>query len=306
MPTIYTDQFYFLDPFSPPAGGTAITAVDIVMTDVDDTNSYTSASGDFVTIGGTDVDITAVYNGDIIRVNIGGSVVEIEGATLYLANGQQIFTPTDGTALEDGTFVSTVTFVSGNTNVTITEMGPPCFFPGTLILTKAGSVPIETLQVGDLIWTADHGFQPLKELVEFVVTGEGDMAPVRFEPGALGNIAALTVSPQHRMLISGWNAQIACAADEVLVPAKHLVNGTTIRRVPCKTAHYFHLIMSTHELIFAEGIASESFDPEGLFGLMYRARKANSREIAEPSDSTVRPVAKRNEARVMVDLGLSC
>ena len=36
-----------------------------------------------------------------------------------------------------------------------------CFTPRTLIATPRGARPIETLKVGDLVMTRDHGMQPM-------------------------------------------------------------------------------------------------------------------------------------------------
>ena len=89
----------------------------------------------------------------------------------------------------------------------------------------------------------------------------GNVAPVRFAPGAIGNPAPLTVSPQHRMLVTGWRAELYCAQEEVLVAAKHLVNGDTITEEIGGMVDYIHLLFDTHQIIFGGGVPSESYFP---------------------------------------------
>ena len=55
------------------------------------------------------------------------------------------------------------------------------------------------------------------------------MAPVVFAAGAIGNDRELAVSPQHRMLVSGPMAEALYGESEVMVPAKSLINDSTIR-----------------------------------------------------------------------------
>jgi hypothetical protein len=49
--------------------------------------------------------------------------------------------------------------------------------------------------------------------------------------GALGNAGPLMISPQQRLLLSGRHADLYFIESELLVSAKELLNGTTIRRV---------------------------------------------------------------------------
>ena len=134
----------------------------------------------------------------------------------------------------------------------------PCFVKGTLIETDAGPRPIESLKVGDRICTQSNGLQTIRWIGQRSVPGLGSFAPIIFDPGTVGNARRLCVSPQHRMLISDWRSAIYFGADDVLVAAKHLVNGTTIRQVPCRKVTYLHLAFDTHEMIFAEGAMCES------------------------------------------------
>ncbi|MEY8097471.1 Hint domain-containing protein [Falsihalocynthiibacter sp. S25ZX9] len=147
---------------------------------------------------------------------------------------------------------------------------PACFTPKTLIETASGPRAIETLSSGDLVETLDHGLKPLRWKGE-VNFSRDELAlypvfePVLIQKGALGNGVPkrdLLVSPQHRVLISDWRAELFYGEDEVLVAAKHLVNGTTIsRHLPTDGVTYIHLLFDNHEVIFSEGLPSESFLP---------------------------------------------
>lgn len=137
----------------------------------------------------------------------------------------------------------------------------PCFTKGTLIQTDRGHKPIEDLQVGDLVMTQDHGLQPIRWIGSSVVKAHANLAPIMIKEGALGNASDLMVSPLHRMLISDWRAELMFGEDEILVAAKHLINGDTIFRKPGGVVEYFHMMFDQHEIVYAEGCASESFYP---------------------------------------------
>ena len=134
----------------------------------------------------------------------------------------------------------------------------PCFVKGTLIETDIGPLPIETLRAGDKVATFDNGLQRIRWIGKREVCGLGGDAPIVFEAGALGNYRRLLVSPQHRMLMTDWRAEMYFGSPEVLVAAVHLVNGTTIRQQPQPKITYFHMVFDQHEIIFAEGIRTES------------------------------------------------
>lgn len=133
-----------------------------------------------------------------------------------------------------------------------------CFTQGTMIATPEGETPIEALKLGDLVLTHDAGPQPIRWIGQRSVLALGKFAPVRFEPGALGNSRALEVSPEHRMLIASAAAQLYFGEDEVLAPAKSLVNGGNITRRTGGSVTYFHLLFECHQIIYAEGIPSEA------------------------------------------------
>jgi hypothetical protein len=134
----------------------------------------------------------------------------------------------------------------------------PCYAAGTLIAAEGGPVPVEQLQPGNLVLTADNGLQPIRWIGARNVSGAGHLAPILIKAGALGNTRDLLVSPQHRMLMQDWRSAVYFGDEQVFVAAKHLLNGTTITRAPMAQITYVHLAFDRHEVIFAEGCPSES------------------------------------------------
>ncbi len=155
----------------------------------------------------------------------------------------------------------TYTFTSegniGNNSVPYSQFA--CFTAGTLIKTERGERPIELLKVGDRVMTRDHGLQTIRWAGSRTVAGIGTMAPVVFDTGTLGCSAPLTVSPNHRMLISGAMAELVCGDDELLLSAKMLVNDRNVRRAPCGFVTYVHVMFDYHEIIWANDCPTESF-----------------------------------------------
>lgn len=258
MPTTYIDQFYIIDPYSPPAVGTGLIVQNYNYIDNNDDGVIDPPSGD--SINGSDV--TAVYHGDSVTISpaSGGPNITYVGATFYLANGTQVFSPIDGSVMVDGRFVSS-SFVNGSTSATVLELGPPCFTPGTMIRTETGDRLIETLVPGDKIKTRDNGIQTLKWIGRKSVSGKDHLAPIKFCKGSIGNNRDLLVSPLHRVLITGWQAQLYFGLDEILVSAKHLVNGDTIFAFPSRSIEYIHLLFDDHEIIISNGVPTESYFP---------------------------------------------
>ncbi|WP_299932917.1 Hint domain-containing protein [uncultured Pelagimonas sp.] len=134
-----------------------------------------------------------------------------------------------------------------------------CFTPGTRILTATGYRAIETLKLGDMIVTRDNGLQPLRWTGSRTVLARGKTAPYRIDPSLFGGDRPLMVSPQHRMLLEGYQAELMFGVDEVFAAARHLENGHEVRQVEGDLVTYIHLMLDQHEVIYAEGMATESF-----------------------------------------------
>lgn len=252
MPTQYSDQFFVMDPGNPPAASAPLTVQNFNFTDVNDDGLI--EPGD--TFNGAA--ITAVWEGDTITMNVPGvGNITITGVTFYVSGQPAVFTPTDGTILQDGTFVSS-TFVTSSTNVPVSRLLPACFTPGTLIETIDGLRAIEDIHEGDLLRTADDGYQPVNWISRCKMPAVGRYAPIRIAKGAMGNTRDLTVSPQHRILIEGWAAELYAGQDSVLVPACHLVDGEKVQVMEGGYVEYIHLGFEDHVLVKSEGIWTES------------------------------------------------
>jgi Hint domain-containing protein len=134
-----------------------------------------------------------------------------------------------------------------------------CFTRGTAIRMADGQEkPIEDLVEGDLVLTRDNGAQAVRWIGGRTARAYGHLAPIVISKGALGNHSDLIVSQQHRMLISDWRAEVMLGSHEVLVKARDLVNSDTIYRREGGVVEYFHILFDSHEVIYSEGIPSES------------------------------------------------
>lgn len=191
---------------------------------------------------------------------IGGEGDETAGDTLRLTadinRNDILFTNTDTTA---GGLGGTFTMADG-TLVTFSEIeNIICFTPGAHILTQWGERPVESLRLGDMVVTRDHGLQPIRWIGKRTVPGLGDFAPVSIASSVMGGQSPLVVSPQHRLLFTGYQAELLFGESEVLIAAKHMVNGRDVTISPRDAVTYIHIMFDRHEIIYADGIGTESF-----------------------------------------------
>ena len=255
--------------------------------------------GDLGEAGASTIDIT------------GGEGGETNGDTLQLTSdvtyADITFTNTDDTngglsgnfALADGTVVT----FSEIENII-------CFTPGTRILTPQGERAIETLKPGDMVITRDSGPQPIRWLGHSTVLGRGKCAPIAVNSTVLdGARRPLLVSPQHRLLFTGYKAELLFGESEVLVAAKHLVDGIDVRIAERRLVTYFHLMLDRHEVIYAEGAATESFHANdmGVSAISDAAREEmfrtfpNLRSNLASYGDTARQCLRAHEARLLVE-----
>ncbi len=151
-------------------------------------------------------------------------------------------------------------------SVDIMSAAIACYCQGTLILTDKGEVAVEELAIGQVVVTATGANRPIRWIgrrsyVGRFLAANPRVHPVRFQAGSLGGGLPrrdLLVSPEHAMFLDG-----------VLVPAHLLTTGGTIvREHGLERVDYVHVELNAHDVLLAEGAASESFlddDSRGAF-----------------------------------------
>ena len=148
--------------------------------------------------------------------------------------------------------------------------GVICFTPDTMLATPMGPRPIQSLRQGDRVLTRDNGAQQILWTGHRRMTGARlyampHLRPIRFRAGAMGVDRPdldLLVSPQHRMLVKGPAAQALFNCDEVLVAAENLINDHSITvDYTLREVTYIHILLGQHNVIWANGLESESFHP---------------------------------------------
>ncbi len=251
---------------------------------------------------------TEVGAGNVITVD-GGSGNETGGDTLKLGQLADI-DDVLANAVDDGTgsYSGSITLDDG-TILNYSEIeNIICFTPGTHIATPHGARDIADLRVGDRVVTRDHGLQPIRWIQRRTVPAVDRFAPVRIRPGVVTGLERdLLVSPQHRMLFQGYRAELLFGETEVLVAAKHLIDGVHVTQDEGETVTYIHMMFDEHEVVYAEGAATESFHPGsiGLSAIHDHAREElfhlfpDLRADVNGYGDTARKCLKRHEADLL-------
>lgn len=236
----------------------------VVLAHDDTTNLYPTGSR-IIDVLANDTDGTG---GTLKITHINGQPV-LPGDTVVLNTGQSVKLNLDGTLTltGDGDVESFNFTYRAETTNGLSDVGfvlvdsVPCFVAGTRIETPAGPVPVESLRPGDLVLTRDDGPQPLRWIGKRRVAAQGDFAPVFIAADTFGQHGDLLVSPLHRVLIRDCLAELLFGEAEVLVAARDLVNGRSVRRVEGGLVDYVHILFDRHQVVSSEGLHTESYLP---------------------------------------------
>jgi len=210
------------------------------------------------------IDVSALVNGTGGPVTARDVVVSDDGS------GNALLTfPGGETLLLQGVAPSQL-----NTAAKLYSAGIPCLTAGTMVLTPTGEVPVEVLRPGDLVVTRDNGPQPLvwtgeRRIDPATLAAHPALAPVRIGRGFAGCERGALVSPQHAVLLRRSAGATGRGGDEVLVRATHLarLRGGQVRLAHnVRDLRYVHLMFESHQIIYGNGLPSESFYP-GPWGL---------------------------------------
>ena len=133
------------------------------------------------------------------------------------------------------------------------------FTRGTHITLSSGEQRlIENLNIGDRVLTRDDGVQAVRWIGQTTVRAVGDFAPIKIQAGTLNNEHDLIVSPDHRLFIYQRSDEVGAGRAEILVKARHLVNGSSVTVMDGGFVDYFQLLFDSHQIVYAEGIAAET------------------------------------------------
>jgi uncharacterized cupin superfamily protein len=168
--------------------------------------------------------------------------------------------------------LSTTVDTGGYYGADFTVGETPCYAEGSLILTPDGERPVETLAAGDRLVTRAGRHARVAWVGHRRVRRA---SPVRIAANAFGPgqpLRDLILSPDHAVFVDGDGED---AAPGVLIPIRHLVNGTTIQPEKTEEITYWHVELERHDILLAEGLPCESYLDTGN-----RAAFANGGAIA--------------------------
>jgi len=145
-----------------------------------------------------------------------------------------------------------------------------CFAKGMKIETADGLMDVQALSIGDQVLCGDGQYRPIRwtsarHINDAELAQHPEYRPVRIRKGALGDNkpnADLIVSPQHRILIDDWRAELMFGQPKVLVAAIHMIDDNTIiRDYSTSRVSYYHFMFEDHQTVWSNGLQSESFYP---------------------------------------------
>ncbi len=207
-----------------------------------------------------------------------GSAVGVEGQTIRLEARYALMAP-DGDKVEllvlqlDSAerFILPLSPIGAQLDYTLLSVEPAptdlmladllclSFARGTMITLADGAQrAIETLRPDDHVLTRDHGRQPIRWIGHARLRAVGAFAPVVISSGTLGNGGDLILSQHHRVFLYQRQKLPGLSTSELLVQARHFVDEDRVYLRTGGYVDYFSLVFDHHEIIYAEGIPSES------------------------------------------------
>ena len=137
-----------------------------------------------------------------------------------------------------------------------------CYLAGTRISTPNGQREVDQLRIGDSVVTHSGKAKPIKWIGRnrFMRHSDGTWAPNAL-PVKIARFALDGHSPSADLYLSAGHA---IYIDGLLIQVGSLVNGTTIARDPAadrQVLEYFQIELADHDVIFAEGAATETLLP---------------------------------------------
>lgn len=130
-----------------------------------------------------------------------------------------------------------------------------CFRRGTRLATPHGAIAVEDLRVGDRVMTLE-GEAPISWIGRRAVDCTRHVRPKAVWPVRVAADAFGPGAPARDVYLSPDHAVYA---EDMLVPVKHLINGSNITQVQVAQVEYFHVELPRHDVVLAEGLPVESY-----------------------------------------------
>jgi collagen type I alpha len=230
-----------------------------------DVSGTVAAHASFNMAGGTAsvLELGSIVSSDFLNTITGfghDDVIDLTNVTFVAGGSVSSGGGTIGVPLLSGGDLTFFDFASEGTPTFVVSAHSfedvACFAAGTRIRTARGEVAVEALVIGDIAVLADGRTSPVEWIGQRAVDcrrhpNPEAVWPVRVIAGALGAglpVRDLILSPDHALYLNG-----------VLIPVRLLLNGTSIVRTPADHVTYYHVELPEHDLLVAEGIATESY-----------------------------------------------
>ena len=197
------------------------------------------------------------------NVNEGGGVSYATVEGLAFVGGVGGFPPINTPLTVTGAF-------EGPSDGYVDLATPICFAAGGRVATPAGLRAVEDLCVGeDVLDIAGrvHRVEALRinRFPAALLSQDARFRPYRIRAHAFGPGMPkkdVRLSPQHRVLLTGWRAEMLFGEPQVLVPIKALANDATICQERAgRDITYVHIELKTHAVLSCEGLPAESYWP---------------------------------------------
>lgn len=159
---------------------------------------------------------------------------------------------TDRSSFSDSNYI----FGRGVYGVVSVSATIACFVLGTRITSPAGELNVEDLTVGQYVTLASGGMGLVKWLGHRSIDCSVHPKPHCVWPVHIFKHAFGPGLPQRDLWLSPDHAVLV---GDVLVPIRHLINGTTILQEPWDKVTYYHVELSRHDVLLAEGLPCESY-----------------------------------------------
>lgn len=132
-----------------------------------------------------------------------------------------------------------------------------CIAGGAIIETDLGPRLVESLLEDGGVKTVDSGFQEelwigRRHLNAETLARNSHLRPVRIAAGSMGQYlprSDIVVSPQHRICVNVWHAELCFGHEELLAPAKSFLELEGVDVLEASTGTHFYLLFERHELL---------------------------------------------------------